>query len=401
MSVTSSGPPADAESMSDRRAKMAAAIAAAIVLVGIALYAGTLGFPETVLQLGPPASSASPTATSTVPASPTVTPSSVATAAAAVRPDAQHGLVTFTNIRTEADPRDLQQPPAFARRQVNTFNIAVAPEGKRVALIRTGQTGQQLISFTTASPNDVTTLVDFSGGGEFATYLVWAGDGTGSLLMVVEKHSRGPGGGDNLIIEYSALRSVDVATREVKEIARISGESRNFFPLAWLPGKQLAAALEVRTLGPVANYVLVRNGTLERTDLKTGASVSSFTASRDGHRIAGAIDTGVRWWPIDEPLKARVIPGTAGEMPWNIAFRPGMDELGVQVGSGPGGAVPARFEIWSLTGQRRVVSATTGFERWRVDGSGALAGTALIDPATGAVTQLPGGPFMIAAAVLF
>lgn len=53
--------------------------------------------------------------------------------ATGVRPDAQHGLVTFTNIRTEADPRDLQQPPAFARSQVNLYGIAVAPEGKRVA----------------------------------------------------------------------------------------------------------------------------------------------------------------------------------------------------------------------------------------------------------------------------
>lgn len=388
--------------MSGRRAKIAGAVAAAIVL-GVALYVASPRAIGPVVQDSSPASSALASATSTGPASPSVAPSPSATPAGAVRPDAQHGLVTFTNIRSEVDPRDLQQPPAFSRGQMSTFSMAVAPEGKRVAIIRGGPTGQQLITFTTARPNDVTTLVDFSGGGEFATHLVWAGDSSGSLLMVVEKHFNAAGGGDNLIREYSSLRTVDAATRQVKEIARISGENRNFFPLAWLPEKQLAAALEVRPLGQVANYVLVRNGSLERTDLKTGASISSFTATRDGHRIAGAIGSDIRWWPIDEPLKARVIPGTSGDVLLNIAFRPGMDEIGVQVGHGlsGGGATPARFEIWSLTGQRRLVSASAGFERWRVDGSGALAGTSLIDPATGAITQLPGGPFIVAAAVLF
>ena len=384
--------------MGGARAKVAIAVAAAVALVGIA-SAVTLKSPRSALQPGPSAS-ATLTATAAVTASPTVAPSPSATPASAVRPDTQHGLVTFTNIRTEADPRDLQQPPTFARRQVNTFTVAVAPEGKRVAIIRTSQTGQQLISFTTADPNNVTTLLDFSGGGEFATQLVWAGDGSASVLLVAEKHAHAQGGGDNLIREYSALRTVDTATRQVREIARISGANRSLFPLAWLPEKQLVAALEVGPLGRVENYVLVRSGTLERTDLRTAAAhgVASFTASRDGHRIAGAIDSDIRWWPIDEPNKFRVIPGTAGERLWHIEFRPGMDELGVQVG--PDGA-PARFEIWRLAGQRRVVNATVGFEHWRVDGTAALVGTSLVDADTGAVTPLPGGDFMIAAAVLF
>ncbi len=143
---------------------------------------------------------------------------------------------------------------------------------------------------------------------------MWAGDGSASLLMGVEKHSRGPGGGDNLIIEFSALRAVDLATRQVREIARISGQNRNrsLFPLAWLPARGLAATLELGSLGQVVNYVRVRGSAVERTDVSGfGGSAASFTASRDGERVAGTIGYAVvRWWPVDAPAAAKIYPRT-------------------------------------------------------------------------------------------
>ena len=110
---------------------------------------------------------------------------------------------------------------------------------------------------------------------------------------------------------------------------------------------------------------------------------------------------------MDQPAAAKTIgapPGTRIDM---ASFRPGSpDELGVNVGPPCclEGRVPppSHFEIWNVvTGQQRVVSTTVGFSSWRVDGSAAIEGSLLIDPANGATTQLPGGAFKIAEVVLF
>ncbi|HUQ42213.1 MAG TPA: hypothetical protein VM052_06910, partial [Candidatus Limnocylindrales bacterium] len=59
--------------------------------------------------------SASPSASQAQPSS--TTPSATS-GSLAIAPDARHGLVTFENIRTEADATGLQQPSQFSN--VNT-----------------------------------------------------------------------------------------------------------------------------------------------------------------------------------------------------------------------------------------------------------------------------------------
>lgn len=288
------------------------------------------------------AASASPSATSSptqqpVPSSapPSSTPPSPAATASgsAVRPDSQHGLIVATgNMRTEDDPRGLQQPSLFML--APTSSIGVSPDGKRIALIRTSQTGQQIVTFTTTRPNDVTTVVDLAGSGELANRVVWAGDGSDSLLFDAVKETRGPGGGDNLIWEYSVLRSVDLVKREVREVVRIAGQNTKLWPLAWLPARQLVGALELRQLGPVANYAVVRNGAIERTAMSPSPGVASFSASRDGLRIVVSIETSIRWWPVDQPSAAKELMAQPGERLGHAEFRPGADELGVGVAEG-------------------------------------------------------------------
>ena len=332
---------------------------------------------------GPSASGAQPSSTtrSATPGIPAITP------------DASHGLITFESIRTEADPTGLQQPPQFARTSATTFTVAVSLDGTRVAMIVGNDNAQRLITFTTARSNDVTTVIDFAGTGEFARRVVWAGDGQGSVLFNSQKESRGQGGGDNLLIDYSSLRSVDLGSRQVKEIARVSGRNSALFPLAWLPGRQLAAAIEILPLGPTGDYVVVRGSDVERTPMQ-GAHLASFSASRDGSRIAAAFPPAIRWWPIDQPRAAKELLADSKGRAEYAAFRPGSDELGVSVGAASASAgvpPPGHFEIWNVsTGTQRVVSPTAGFSVWRVDGSAALYGNELIDPNTGVVTQLPG-----------
>src|SRR6266536_5291882 len=78
-------------------------------------------------------------------------------------------------------PRGLQEPSLFMT--TPTSGYSVSPDGKRIALIRTSQTGEQIVTFSTARPNAVTTVLDLAGSGERATGLVWAGDAPDSILF--------------------------------------------------------------------------------------------------------------------------------------------------------------------------------------------------------------------------
>jgi len=378
------------------------------LLVLIALFLQGRG-----LQVAPGAS-ATQTASETPVVTPPVPSASQARStipASAVQPDPKHGLITFTNIRTEADPRDLQQPPQFTRSAGAvpfTEGIGVSADGREVALVRTGQTGQQLITFTTSKPNDVTILIDFAGSGESAGGLVWAGDGARSLVIAVHKLTSPSPVSPT---EYSSLRVVDLATRQIREIARITNRS-SLLPVAWRSDRRIAVALEI-TAGSAQSYDIAREGTpLERTVLD--GSYGPVTASRDGLRVAAVFSPGpdagaafVRWWPMDQLAAMKTMnapPGTRVDL---ASFRPGSpDELAVDVGAlccpaGQGVPPPGHFEIWNVaTGQQRVVNANVGFAIWRADGSAALIGSTLIDPANGATSTLP-GTFKIVDVVLF
>jgi len=276
----------------------------------------------------------------------------------------------------------------------------VSPDGKRVALIRISGSTYQIRTFTTARPNDVATILDLTGTGEITGHLVWAGDGSNTLLFEATKETRGQGGGDNQIWEYSALRTIDVGTKDVREIARVSGQNRKLWPLAWLPAQQLAGALEMEPLGPIGNYLVVRNGAIERTALNPKSDIGKFDASRDGQRILMNRQTSLRWWPVGSPSAAKDLPGRGDQIAY-AEFRPGADEIGVDVPAG------GRFEIWTLDGAVRVVATrVTGFSHWRADGTAAIVSpdpntVLLLDPNTGATVPLPGGGFPVLETVLF
>ncbi len=350
-----------------------------------------------------PSASASASASASSPSSPTAstTPSGSnapsATTAAGVRPDTQHGIIVPTGgLRTEADPQPVQDP-AVLRDSPST--ASVSPDGKRVAFIRISGSTYQIRTFTTARPNDVATILDLTGTGEITGHLVWAGDGSNTLLFEATKETRGQGG-DDQIWEYSALRTIDVGTREVREIARVSGQNRKLWPLAWLPAQQLAGALEMEPLGPIGNYVVVRSGTIERTAFNPKSDIGKFDASRDGQRILMNRQTGLRWWPVGSPSAAKDLPGRGDQIAY-AEFRPGADEIGVDVPAG------GRFEIWTLDGAVRVVAMrVTGFSHWRADGTAAIVSpdpntVLLLDPNTGATVPLAGGGFPVLETVLF
>ena len=347
---------------------------------------------------GSPSASAAVTATASS-AQPTSTAATATTGPSTVKADARHGFITPNKIRTEDSATSLQDPPQFQAGTTTEFSVAVSPDGKRVALIRGVQNAQQLITFTTARPNDITVVLELGGAGALAGEIVWSGDGSDFVVFNVDRRAGG-------VVAYSALRSADLAARKQSEIARITTGQR-LVPLAWSFSHHLGGAIEMNLTGGAAtSYDVIRDNALtDRTPL-TGAHVTTVRATRDGRRALAVINaTTVRWWPVDQPSSVTTISATGGETIDRAEFRPGADELGVQV-TGAGvhtGPDSGRFEIWSLNGQsKRKVTDLTGFARWRADGTAAFAldDNRLIDPATGAISDIPSGQF-IYATVLF
>lgn len=374
-----------------RRVSIAWLAAAAIgVLVVIITVIALRQSPEQPASIASPSPNArsSTTQSPILSSAPPSRPSPAASASGqAVKPDSQHGVIVATgNMRTEDDPRGLQQPSLF----MTNSAYAVSPDGKRIALIRTAQTGQHVVTFTTDRPNDVTIVADLAGSGERAVNVVWAGDGSDSVLFAVVKETFPTGGGD-VRFDYATLRAVNVKDRSLREIVRISGQNTRLWPLAWLPAKEIAAAAEIGPRGAAMNYVTVRAGAIERVPITPNPNVLWFSASRDGQRIVVSLQTSIRWWPTNQPSAAKEFTAQGTERFGHAEFRPGADEVGVDVGSA--------FELWTLTGQRRVVAERTpGFLRWRVDGTAAIASSDpfsvwLVDPVTGAKTELPGDGF--------
>lgn len=307
-----------------------------------------------------------------------------------VRPDAQHGLLTQRgpNLRTESSTTDMMQP-----RQFSEYVAAISPDGRRVAVLRNSETGQQLITLTTSRPNDVTIVLDLTGSGERAASLVWAGDGSAGVLLGV---SRSRVGQVDSPAEYSVLRSVDLSTRATRDELRLT-DGAYLVPVAWHPRTRVAVAVTTGAGGFASDYVLVRAGEATRTAFPRGAVVaSSVRATQDGTRVLatlGAANTErvLRWWLFDRFDSQQELRPASGEAVAAASWRPGSDEFGVSVL--PVIVLPndvPRFELWTAGGARRVVSRSAGFVLFRHDGTAGITGDLqLIDLATGTLTPLP------------
>lgn len=374
--------------------------AAALSVVALVVAFNTLRGPEGTTPASP-STSASPAA------SPGVTTSSGATAtsqpsaspAGNVRPDGRHGFLSQTGpqsvvLRTEQDARPLAQVPSFS-------GATVSPDGHRLAMRRTTENAQQLVWGDAIRFADAKVAVDLSGSGElFVGSVVWAADNSNSIAFTVIR----PGAQQGIDPPplYSALRSVDLETGAVRELARTNND-RILVPLIWRPRDNLAVSFETGPGGYAYSYVIVRGGQLVRTAFDRDQPPSGLLADRDGARVLGLFGTGndlvLRWWAWDRPEQAQEMRPPSGETFLRAAWRAGTDEIGVELVVTPTRTpVRGRFELWSVpTNSRRVVLASGGFEMFRHDGTAAigLQGAAapfeiiLIDLDTGTTTPIP------------
>jgi len=371
------------------------------VLIAVALLALILTFLVLARPAGEPSAAPSPTASA-----PTSLPSTTASAtgtaatspaAAGAKPDAQHGLITRTPaaIRSEADPAALNKVPNWNEGAA----IGVSPDGKRVAVLRSGQTGQGIISFTTAKPDDITYVMDMAGTGELIVGPpVWAADGSDSLLVGVIKP--GAPSGVEPPPAYSALRSIDITTRRITELARTTN-TFVMLPVVWHPAG-IATAYETGPGGFAINYVVVRGQQVTRTSFAGDVIGGTVKASQDGMRVLaiyGREGTSIRWWPyerIDQQNELKPLPGDSF---YRAEWRPRADEVVIAVGPAAAGRPRTmeenRLEVWGVRGGSRNVRQTGGFSIVRVDGTGTISRVGselqLTDLATGATTKLPRG----------
>jgi len=331
------------------------AIALAVLALLVAL--NTLRGPQETPPL------TSPSATAVAAGSPTASPgassSGEPTPARPTRagPAELYGFLTQTPswLRSENDASSRFPMP-------QSYTAAVSIDGKRVAMLRTSQTGSQLVTFQTNQPQQVATVLDFAGTGEGPGAIAWAADNSSSVLISVHKFR------PTESTEYTSLRVVDLATKNVTEIARFT-DGRFLVPLYWDPATRTAAAYETGPGGFGVDYVFVRGSTATR-----GSAVSTWRMERFNER------TDLR--PV------------AGEQVRVAFWRPNIEEVVVGVGplsTGPN--PPTRIEAWTEVNAHRLMAGggASGLLLVRVDGTAALSGDfTLVDLETGrALGKIP------------
>jgi hypothetical protein len=364
----------------------------ALAVLALVIALNTLRPPQVTTPLASPSASgtasATPATSATVTGSPSAT-SSPAASVAGVKPDSSHGILTHNPaaIRTEADPTALNKTPNWNEGAA----AAVSPDGKRVAILRTGETGQGIITFTTAKPDEITSVVDMAGTGEnIVGPPVWAADNSDSLLFAITK----PGAVTGIAPPpaYSALRSVDVKTRKVTEVTRTTN-GFVLMPVVWHPGAAAAAAYETGDGGFAVNYLVIRGQQVTRTPFGATVGGGTLAANQDGTRVAAIYGTPgapVHWWPFDRFDQQTELKPAAGESAYRAYWRAGRDEIVVATGPSAGVvSAKMRVEVWGSQSGRRVVRDTGGVALVRVDGTAVLAfDYQLVDLTTGATTPV-------------
>jgi hypothetical protein len=287
-------------------------------------------------------------------------------------------------MRTEASASTLLTLRTYAA-------LAVTKDGRRVAYVRMGETGQQLVVFDTSAPDAPKTLIDTSGGAESLGGLVWSSDGNDELLIQVDARSRS----QPLAVDSSSLRAVNVDTGASREIAKST--TMLLLPIAWHGSTSTGAAVETGEGGFATSYDYISGGTLKRSPMPAQVGAFAIRADADGKRILslGPLGTarGVMWWPVDDFADRHELKSADG---WDVSaahWRAGTDEIvtfaSPTVKGAPGPA--PRIEAWTTGGVRRTIAEGAGpLAAVRVDGTAAITTSGnLVDLATGAVIPMP------------
>jgi hypothetical protein len=329
-------------------------------------------------------------------ASPTVTPdaallrSSFGVIYSGVRQGWDKGSAPLVRREGEADRAVGELAPSY----FNQFGGSVSPDGRRAAYFAQRQ-GEPWAVYMLggAKPNEQRKLLEIRGeipgGGP-----LWSGDGAGLAFTAQDEAS-----GQGVTPKYSAIRTFDLATGAVAEVARLTdGSSYNV--LGWNRASRTLAAVVTPHAAPAGGYVVFAPSGTRRAALDPGWNM---LGSPDGLIVAGTLCEGPSrgcslWtWPLED-FGARVDRHAGTGVSLGLyAWRPGSSEVAFVIGSITGGLY--RIDTSSASGGQRTLHRFASGESpssspfFRADGTALFiwSGTraVVVDVASGASTTLP------------
>jgi hypothetical protein len=295
-------------------------------------------------------------------------------------------------VRRESDPQ-----PVFELGIESPNGINVSPDGRHAVYWSNNE-----LRHIDIVPNAVPRTLFAVSANESALYLAWSGDGTGIVIGV----NGGGGGFADAPPGYTALRVVDVAGGQPREIIRVP--NTNVVPLSWDRQARSIAAYQPSSSGARSYYVIDEAGTLVRSD--AGPGLYQVEASSNAQQVLGHGDPGdvLRVWPRASYEAGSELRSAGGERILDAHWRPGTAEIGVLFEN--------RIELWDPEGGQRILAvlplpsvASASRERggsvrgglfFRVDGSAVFINRRIdfypdldavaVDLASGRIALLPG-----------
>jgi hypothetical protein len=276
----------------------------------------------------------------------------------------------------------------------NQFGGAVTPDGRRAAYFAQRQNEPwAMFLIDGARPNEQRLLRTFPDDLP-AAGPVWSADGDAVAFVVINREAN-----QGVKPNYSAIRTLDLVTGVVTELARVTDGS-GYTIVGWdRANGRLAAMIAPHGQAPTTYVVFSGTGKREWT-LEGGYSAVAAPNGRDVAAILCQGPTiGCSFWTwkledFDTRVDQKFGPGLSMGM---IGWRPGTDDVGVFVTSITGGG-PGRIELWSAAAGRRVVfgpsDRVAGDAFFRADGSAlvltlALDEAVVVDLASGRTSPLP------------
>jgi len=298
-------------------------------------------------------------------------------------------LIVGTSVRSEVDPQELGVLKA------GPFNGAVSPDGRRVAYWETASGGGEARSLwlLEASAPSQTRLVLTLPESETATVstgggVVWSSDAT-AVLIGVNSREFMPAPPVDGPARYATLRTVDLASGAVREVARVE-PGLPLRPVAFDRRNGVATAVEIGGGGYAASYVVARDGAeLTRTRLETDIAPAVATPDATGVLAVRYRPTAVVVvWPLADPERRTPMDVTAGERVARALWRNAHEIVVLIDGDAP---TAHRLEVWPLQGPRRVVlHDARELSAVRPDGTAAIVDGQVVDLVTGATWPIPG-----------
>ena len=252
--------------------------------IGVALAAVLVGVGVGVIPPQPPTTSPSSAASSSSPAlSSGTTATPVASPTATIPGSAlRFGLVTQDGLGFPSGLRLESDPSPFAH--IQGRSVSVSPDGRRIAYwhippasddtageLRTLDltTGIESVALLTSAP-------------ERAGGIAWRSDG--SALVVATASTSIPFGGADPPPAYTRVRTIDLAAKQVHELARL--DLSRFHPIAWSAETRIVVGVDSGE-GGIHQIFRIREDGTRIAGGSIDVGYQRFDSSRDGRTLLG------------------------------------------------------------------------------------------------------------------